>query len=312
MRYLFFVCSLLLLSIVHGADAEGSYQRTKDGKSRVWNNHPLPGDAATWSGPRDAEGYATGHGTLTWYRTEKKFVTGSNLAMSKHIEASRYTGEMIHGKLDGPVKNVDANGKVFHGTFADGKKTGRWSPGPAPKSERSEERVARAQLVEPPPPAAGPPPPRAIPQPPKQNAAEQPVTQSPATSDHSAQTPKKEPAEYDDSLRSLVGPPSTVPPPPVTSPSPSAPPVRSTSSPPPPAGPRLTTSEVTALADAEASAKGYKTGDYQRPQAHYTAENDRWSVTYDQAALDSNGMARVGKHFNVTVEDKTKKISIEK
>src|SRR5476651_1167880 len=56
----FFVCSaLLLLLFANSAFAGGAYQRTKDRKTRVWNNYPQPGDAATWSGDRDADRYAT-------------------------------------------------------------------------------------------------------------------------------------------------------------------------------------------------------------------------------------------------------------
>src|SRR3979409_1607149 len=107
----------VLLLFVHSAIAGGPYERTKDGKARVWNNYPQAGDAATWSGGRDAQGYATGYGTLTWYTTERKIVTGSPLPALKHAVVSRYSGVMVRGKLDGSVVNVDANGKTFHGTF---------------------------------------------------------------------------------------------------------------------------------------------------------------------------------------------------
>jgi hypothetical protein len=49
-------------------------------------------------------------------------------------------------------------------------------------------------------------------------------------------------------------------------------------------------------------------GEYQRPQAHYTATEGTWSVSYAQKYVD--GMGEVGTPFSVTVEDKTKKISI--
>jgi hypothetical protein len=45
---------------------------------------------------------------------------------------TRYSGKMVRGKLDGPVVNVDANGKTFRGTFVNGTKAGDWGTGPAP------------------------------------------------------------------------------------------------------------------------------------------------------------------------------------
>ena len=134
----FFVCRALLslLLFVHSANAGGAYQRTKDGKARVWNNNPQPGDAATWSGDRNAQGYATGHGTLTWYTTERKKVTGSNLSSAKYTVISLYSGNMVRGKLDGPVVNVDANGKTLRGTFVNGTKASDWGTGPAPVSDQ--------------------------------------------------------------------------------------------------------------------------------------------------------------------------------
>jgi len=71
----------------------------------------------------------------------------------------------------------------------------------------------------------------------------------------------------------------------------------------------LTQAEVIDLADAEARTQGYDLGEYQRPQARYTAAGDTWSIVYDQKR-NANGMGEVGKHFSVSVEDNTKKISI--
>jgi hypothetical protein len=45
---------------------------------------------------------------------------------------SRYSGKMVRGKLDGPVVNVDANGKTVRGTFVNGTKASDWGNGPAP------------------------------------------------------------------------------------------------------------------------------------------------------------------------------------
>ncbi|MEY2479323.1 MAG: hypothetical protein QOI04_250 [Verrucomicrobiota bacterium] len=170
MRSLFFVGSALLLIALAPAThaGRGHYQRTIDGKGKVWNNRPLPGDTAEWTGDRDLDGYATGYGTLTWSRREQKVRTGTNIPVPQQIELTRYSGMMIHGRLDGPVVNVDANGKTFHGTFADGRKTKDWKPGPAPSPSETEvaanetapaESVARdsnSSASEPLPPGAGP------------------------------------------------------------------------------------------------------------------------------------------------------------
>ena len=91
----------------------GMFQRTKASalfpSVLIWNNYPRPDDKAFWTGGHDANGYAEGQGTLRWY-TRGRFVT-------------EYVGRMVRGKLDGPVKNTDASGKRFHGTFIDGVKS---------------------------------------------------------------------------------------------------------------------------------------------------------------------------------------------
>jgi hypothetical protein len=122
-----------------GAYGDGSYQRTEDRKKTlVWNNDPQPGDAATWSGDRDADGYATGPGTLQWSRVERGFVTGSNVPGRKRIPISSYSGTMEHGKFEGGVTTVD-HGKTYHATFTDGHKKGQWITGPLiSKAERAE------------------------------------------------------------------------------------------------------------------------------------------------------------------------------
>jgi hypothetical protein len=130
---------LLTLLLASGAYADGTYQRTEDRKKTfVWNNDPQPGDAATWSGDRDAEGYATGPGTLQWFRLQKGFMTGSNIPARKRTPISSFSGTMVHGKFDGGVMTVD-HGKTYHATFADGHKKGRWIAGPLiSKAERAD------------------------------------------------------------------------------------------------------------------------------------------------------------------------------
>ena len=118
-----FVCSALLLfaSVAYGA---GSYQRTRDGKTLVWNDSPKRGTEATWLGKRDKNGFATGSGTLTWYKVEPTIVTGSNIPNARRhvVVISRYSGKMVRGKLQGAVIYVDANGKRLQATFVNGKR----------------------------------------------------------------------------------------------------------------------------------------------------------------------------------------------
>jgi hypothetical protein len=134
---------VLLLSVVSIAQsyAGGAYQRTDDRKKiLVWNNDPQPGDTATWSGARDAEGYATGPGTLAWSRLDRGFATGSNVStMRKRTPISSYSGTMVRGKFNGGVMTVD-RGKTYHATFADGQRKGNWAAGPL---------ITKAQSVEP-------------------------------------------------------------------------------------------------------------------------------------------------------------------
>jgi hypothetical protein len=138
----------------------GVYQRTKDGRTLVWNNSPRRGDSVTWSGARDTNGYAIGSGTLTWYKSDRTIVTGSNIPAPTTGSAprGRYTGKMVKGRLQGLVVNIDASGQTFHGTFVNGAKTSDWIPGPPPPAsqEHGPSISKSAYNKEPPPPAAGP------------------------------------------------------------------------------------------------------------------------------------------------------------
>ena len=115
--------------------AQGDYQRTKDGKALVWNDEPKPGDVAVWSGDRDAEGYATGAGTLVWYQA------------NGHV-FGRYFGNMVKGRFDGEV-NVHSNGRTAHAVFENGKRASIWVRGAAPsRSELDRHLTLRAEPVE--------------------------------------------------------------------------------------------------------------------------------------------------------------------
>ena len=97
----FFVYSGLLALLITGTAFAGRYQRTKDGRTRVWNENPKPGDLVTWSGARDAKGYATGYGTVTWFTPQKEVETGSHIARQRHYNVARSeSGIMVHGKFE--------------------------------------------------------------------------------------------------------------------------------------------------------------------------------------------------------------------
>jgi hypothetical protein len=146
--FIVFGALLLLLILAKGALADGAYQRTEDHKKTfVWNNNPKPDDTATWSGGRDAEGYATGPGTLQWFRRDRSFTTGSNVFSPKKTLISSYSGTMVHGKFSGSVMTVD-HGKTYHATFVDGHEKGRWTAGPVVTKAESVETGAAAEKPE--------------------------------------------------------------------------------------------------------------------------------------------------------------------
>ena len=158
-----FVCSMLLL-LASGVYGGGIYQHTRDQRAIIWNSHPRPGEEVAWSGDQDSKRYATGYGTLTWYKVQRAIVTGSNILPSTGpavgaIVINRYSGKMVLGKFDGPVVNVDASGKMFHSTFVNGIKVTDWVAGPLPPTDQGlNESVSvsgNARTAEPP--GGGPP-----------------------------------------------------------------------------------------------------------------------------------------------------------
>ena len=328
MNVRFLILGSALLILARGALADGTYQRARDGKTLVWNSDPHAGDEVTWQGKRDADGYASGFGTLTWY-------TGRSLARTnKPAFYGRYFGRMVRGKWDGQV-NAHSRGKTAHATFADGNLTSDWSPGPAPawkvaeKPAEPPERPAAMEGVPPTPPAQGPSPApehhevarhdvvvKAEPAP-KKAIAVPPA--EPAKSDVSQRTEdKKVPSKVDNSLQALFAPPSRLRPDSL----PEAPPAQSPSSSPaavsePPAAaaaaasPRrteLTEPEVIDLADTEALGQDYELGKYLPPKADYSPAKDRWSVFYGPKSGD--GAEENAKPLIIAVEDKTKKTSV--
>lgn len=147
----------MLVSLTVVARADANYQRTRNGKTLVWNDHPKSGDEATWSGKRDREGYAHGFGTLIWYTKEA--------GVAKPQLYARYWGNMVRGKFNGAV-NVHSKKKTHHAIFADGARITSWAPGRARARMTSNQiallakynAAAGVQVGEPEPqaPAAGP------------------------------------------------------------------------------------------------------------------------------------------------------------
>jgi hypothetical protein len=116
-RSRFVLLGLFLLARV-AFGAAGEFQQTRDDKTTVWNGNPKPGETASWVGSRDKEGYAHGFGTIRWYTAQ-----GTVYAT--------YYGNMVHGKLEGPV-NAHSRGKTAHAYFAEGGRVTAWARGPAP------------------------------------------------------------------------------------------------------------------------------------------------------------------------------------
>ncbi len=102
----------LLALLIIGTAFAGRYQRTEDNKTRVWNENPKPGDLVTWSGARDAKGYATGYGTVTWFIPQNEVETGSHIARQRHYAVSRSeSGMMVHGKFEQAPANAEPKKK---------------------------------------------------------------------------------------------------------------------------------------------------------------------------------------------------------
>jgi hypothetical protein len=296
---LLFVCGALLV-FANAALADGTYQRTRDGKTFVWNNYPKPGDEATWSGGRDREGHATGFGTLTWYTIEPNGETNSG----KPALYARYWSNMARGKLNGPV-NVHSKRKTHYAFFADGVRTTRWAAGPAPSRASVQQRAAiakRFDAAEAEAPAEGPLSGGAAKaQSPNSNSAvaasSRLSTNASAALTNSQSSEGRPKIDIDDSLRLLVWPPRSLR-------------MRRGSLPggnpeaaPPAANVRLTKEEVVDIADAVARLHDYDLAEYQRPEPQYDPADQTWSLLYDQKLAD--GTTEIGKHFSVAVGDKT-------
>ncbi len=300
MRLVFIVCISLAI-FAQAALADGEYQKTRDGKTTVWNSEPKTGDEATWEGERDSEGYAKGFGTLSWYSTRD----------GKSTLFARYFGNMVRGKFDGPV-NVHAKNQTHYAIFVDGSRMTRWSGGPAPSRAWAKHRALAATKKEKEPevPAEGPKPTPAAQKVAKAERAETaPAPQAKTKAPQKAQPPTtssssgwSEPAEIakapaptksaesDGSLQLLTGPPNAlrdIPPAP-------EPETAETQ-------PRLTSAEVVDLADGATRSHGLNPAEFERGEPHFNAQDETWSLNYGRSGGEENG-----RGFSVTIDDKTK------
>lgn len=268
--------------------ADGVYQKTRDGKTTVWNAEPKPGDEASWDGGRDSDDYAKGFGTLTWYS-----VPGSG-GSSKAVLFARYFGRMERGKFSGPV-NVHTKQETHHAIFDDGEKITRWTRGAAPYRAFSEagallakaEREAEA-------PAEGP----VKAQKSEQSAAKPPKEEERPEPRHDvaavatkAELPREpaRPKTPDPSLQLLTGPPSSL----------------RHDLPPPAAGTneaRLTSEEVAEAGNAAVRTHGYDLNEFSRGEPQFDSENATWTVLYSPTNSPDPEM----KGFTVTIDDATR------
>jgi hypothetical protein len=290
-RFLFVFGALLTLASV--ALGDGTYQRTKDGKTLVWNDDPKSGDEAKWSGDRDRDGYAHGFGTLTWY-TKKTGSAGTTVY-------ARYWGNMVKGKLDGPV-NGHSKGKTAHAIFADGSRLSGWVRGTASSRQGAQMRATitrESPVQEPEAPAEGP------------ISAEPEITRNPRPEPAAIESPAEEyafnsrpsgpsvtislaptEADIDDFLRLLVWPP------------PSLGMRRLSKGSSADLKARLTRGEVIDLADEAARSRGYDPNKYDLPEPQYDPADHAWSLFYEGKPPDRAGENR--QYLNIAVGDKTK------
>lgn len=318
-------CALVLWALlwpVTTAWAGGRYQRTKDGKTLVWNDEPRPGDVPAWSGNRERDGYATGFGTLTWYKSQDR--SGE----SRQTLYAYYFGNMVRGKFNGPV-NGHSRGLTSHAIFMDGRRTTRWIAGStpswkipqpvAPSGVGNLEEVAIAKASRGEPGGFNPPPPsyagavidRPVPdfsrlhESPADVPAEGPGSVQKGRGGSAGENAREShlpQLDIDDSLVALTGPPSSLKPHvDVSETKPNASPSSSGSV-------QLSKQEVIDLADAEMRKRGHKVEEYQRPEPLFDPVDRTWSLFYERNP--GSGEKQTNKHFTVAIDDKTRRIAI--
>jgi hypothetical protein len=180
---------MLLANAAYGA----RYQRTQDGKTLVWNNLRGVAQHVTWSDGRDSAGYATGEGTLTWYRGELKIAADPSKPLKEgNVVVSRYTGKMVRGKFEGLVMK-EQGGTTLYTTFVNGNKASYWSSEPAAAATHKTMEPKRAEPAR------------------TEPVEEEAATEEPMPSPVATGTPKKEPSAVAAATTAPAKEPSAVP-----------------------------------------------------------------------------------------------------
>ena len=99
---------------------------------KVANIAPQEGESITWSGECE-KGYASGEGTLTWFRNGIKTEIYEGMMVEGYAEGrgqlkragSRYVGEWKHSLQDGRGRYEDADGSWYQGEWSEGQPHGR-------------------------------------------------------------------------------------------------------------------------------------------------------------------------------------------
>jgi hypothetical protein len=240
--------------------AAGEYQQTRDGKTTVWNASPKSGETASWSGSRDKEGYATGFGTVTWYTAQGSVY-------------SEYYGNMVNGKLEGPV-NMHTGARTAHAYFADGGRVTAWARGRAPSQMNvPEELVAKRRKAE-----SEPPKPRAERAETKKRTAEKQAATSeqvrPMEQPPKAAVAETKPKPTPEEQRESIEPPQLQTPPPVSRSTP-APIAETTATIPTPEPTQSTSSlmEAPRIAETQESSSAFPTETPAAPTPESTVED---------------------------------------
>jgi len=130
-------CTLAAALIFAAAPALAETWTTTLEGCRVWNNQPMPGETASWSGDC-VDGRATGRGVLLWrfpgkdgtiktQRFEGDMRGGKRHGRGRidYASSARYEGPWVDDKPQGRGVYVLGNGARYKGEFRDGLMSGR-------------------------------------------------------------------------------------------------------------------------------------------------------------------------------------------